>query len=55
MHEKSDIKFLGDVAIDIKIRESGDEKNPIVNSNPSSQIAISYGKIAEEIIEFFVK
>ena len=53
--QKSDIKFLGDVAIDIKIRESGDEKNPIVNSNPSSQIAISYGKIAEEIIEFFVK
>lgn len=49
------IKFLGDIPIDIEIRESGDSKNPIVNSNPSSQIAFSYGKVIDEVIDFFAK
>lgn len=51
----SKIKFLGDVEIDIKIRESGDEGNPLVNQNPSSETAFAFGKIAEKVIDFFAK
>ena len=47
------IKFLGDIEIDIKIREGGDNKNPVVNAFPSSQSAFIYGQIAEIILEFF--
>jgi ATP-binding protein involved in chromosome partitioning len=52
---KSKIKFLGDVPIDIKIREGGDNRNPIVNSDPSSPVAFSYGRIAENVTDFFSK
>jgi ATP-binding protein involved in chromosome partitioning len=51
--DDSKIKFLGDVEIDIRIRQGGDDKNPMVNSHPSSQIAFAYGAIAENITDFF--
>ncbi len=53
LSSKSKINFLGDIQIDIKIREGGDSKNPIVNSAPSSNIAFSYGKVAENIIDLY--
>lgn len=52
---KLNLNFLGDIKIDINIRESGDNKDPITNSNPSGDVAISYGMIAENIIDFFAK
>jgi ATP-binding protein involved in chromosome partitioning len=51
MAEKYQINFLGDIELDVRIREGADDKNPVVNKFPSSQIAISYGKIAERVIE----
>lgn len=51
MAEKYQINFLGDIELDVRIREGADNKNPVVNKFPSSRIAISYGKIAESIIE----
>ena len=51
--EKQNIKFLGDIELDIKIREGGDERNPIVNSYPSSKMALAYGRIVENILDFF--
>lgn len=50
MAEKMRINFLGDIVLDEKIRKSCDDKNPIVHSDPSSEIALSYGRIAEKLI-----
>lgn len=48
--QKQNIKFLGDIKIDISIRQAADNQNPIVNSSPSSDIAFNYGRIAEEML-----
>ncbi len=46
-----EINFLGDIPIDIKIREGADNKTPVTYSEPSSESSFSYGKIAENIID----
>ena len=55
MAEQRGINFLGDISLDIKIRESGDSKNPISNLNPNSLIAFEYGRIAENIIDLITR
>ncbi len=55
LSKKKDINFLGDVPIDIRIRQSGDAGKSISYSDPSSDIAFSYGCIAENVIDFFAK
>lgn len=51
MAEKFDIPFLGEIPIDPEIRKSGDYGNPIVLSQPSSDVAKSFTTIAEEILK----
>lgn len=51
MSQDLGIKFLGDICLDIKIREAGDNKNPITNSHPNSAIAFDYGRIAENVLD----
>ena len=53
--KKKDINFLGDIPIDIRIRQSGDAGRSISYADPSSDIAFSYGCIAENVIDFFPK
>lgn len=49
--EELGIKFLGDVPLDIKIRETSDGGKPIVISNLDSPQAQAYMSIAERILE----
>ncbi len=51
MAEELKLNFLGDIPLDSKIRESGDQKTPIVVTEPASEISMFYGQIAENIID----
>ena len=50
MAEDLGLKFLGDIPISHLINQSNDNQNPICSSNPSCDIAIEFGRIAEELI-----
>lgn len=43
------VDFLGEIPLDIAIRETSDSGKPIVASDPTSSHAISYGEIARKI------
>ena len=47
--EKSGVEFLGDIPLDMQIRETSDEGRPIVASDPTSPHALAYGEIAAKI------
>ncbi|PSQ78243.1 MAG: MRP family ATP-binding protein [Bacteroidetes bacterium QH_7_62_13] len=46
-----DVPFLGQVPIEQKVRESGDEGTPIVRSAPDSLSAEAFDAIADELVE----
>lgn len=45
--ESLGMKFLGEIPIDTKVREGGDTGKPIVVSDPASEAAVCFTKIAE--------
>ena len=49
--EKLDVEFLGEVPLDIVIRETSDEGRPIVLSQPESEHAQAFGRMASRIWE----
>ncbi len=51
MAQKYGLKFLGDIALSQEISDSSEERIPFVAKNPSSNLAMIYGKIAEDIID----
>ena len=44
-----DAEFLGEIPLDLKIRETSDGGHPIVDAEPESPHAASYMKIAERL------
>ena len=48
--DSSTISFLGEIPLEIQIRESSDAGNPIVSQNPDSPIAKIYLDISDKII-----
>ena len=55
MAEKFDIPFLGEIPIDPEIRKGGDYGNPIVLSQPESEVSKSFTNIAEQILKIIEK
>jgi len=51
MAKDFDIKILGNIAINQEINQSNDDRKPICEQNPSSEIAFEFGKIAEDIVD----
>ncbi|TDQ78856.1 ATP-binding protein involved in chromosome partitioning [Dongia mobilis] len=47
--EKAGVEFLGEIPLDIQIRETSDAGKPIVASEPTSAHALAYGEIAAKI------
>jgi ATP-binding protein involved in chromosome partitioning len=47
--ERYEVPFLGNIPLEIGIRESGDAGTPIVESTPDSSVAKAYTLIAEKI------
>ena len=47
--ERLGVEFLGEVPLDIAIRETSDEGRPIVASQPESPHAEAFGRIAERV------
>ena len=50
MCKESGIKLLGEIPINTKIRERGDEGFPIVLADPQVQESVAFNKIAKELI-----
>lgn len=50
MCNESGIKLLGEIPINTKIREKGDEGFPIVLADPQLQESVAFNKIAKELI-----
>ena len=48
---RQEIPFLGAIPIDPAAREAGDSGTPYVLESPSSQVAESFGGIADKIVE----
>ena len=46
---KFGVDFLGEIPLDIKIRETSDAGTPIVASEPTSPHSLAYGEIAAKI------
>ncbi|HTY61806.1 MAG TPA: Mrp/NBP35 family ATP-binding protein [Acidobacteriota bacterium] len=46
---KYDVPFLGEVPIDVSIREGGDSGKPVVVTNPDSPVAQAFAQIAERV------
>ena len=46
-----DVPFLGQVPIEQKVRETGDDGNPIVRAYPDSLSAQAFDSIADELVE----
>jgi len=46
-----DVPFLGQVPIEQKVRETGDDGNPIVRAHPDSLSAQAFTQIADELVE----
>jgi ATP-binding protein involved in chromosome partitioning len=51
MAKDFDIKILGNIAINQEINQTNDDRKPICEQNPSSEIAFEFGKIAEDIVD----
>ena len=51
MAQELDADFLGDIPLDLKIRETSDSGNPIVIADPESPHAKAYLSIAERVFE----
>lgn len=49
--QELDVPFLGEVPIEEKVRESGDDGTPIVRSAPDSPSAQAFDQIAHELVE----
>ncbi len=49
--EELEVDFLGDIPLDLKIRETSDGGTPIVAADPESPLAKAYVAIAGQIIE----
>lgn len=47
--DRAGVEFLGDIPLDIQIRETSDEGRPIVASDPTSPHALAYGEIAAKV------
>ncbi|WP_051453561.1 Mrp/NBP35 family ATP-binding protein [Hippea sp. KM1] len=45
------LDFLGEIPIDVEVREGGDKGKPIVVSNPTSPVAQAFEDVARSIIE----
>lgn len=45
------VPFLGEIPLQLAVREAGDEGKPITAINPDSDIAISFDRIAKDIIQ----
>jgi len=48
--ERLDVEFLGEVPLDIAIRETSDGGNPIVVADPESEHAQIFRRIAERLV-----
>jgi ATP-binding protein involved in chromosome partitioning len=48
--EKFAVPFLGEVPLDIKIRESGDQGKPVVTQDHASPVKEAFQKIADQLI-----
>lgn len=48
--ERLGVPYLGDIPIDMEIREGGDKGRPIVLSNPDSEVSKSFIALAENIM-----
>jgi ATP-binding protein involved in chromosome partitioning len=46
---KYDVPFLGEVPLDVAIREGGDAGKPIMIKNPGSPVAQAFAQIAERV------
>jgi ATP-binding protein involved in chromosome partitioning len=55
MAQQYDVDMLGDIPLDIKIREGADSGHPTVVSEPDSDIALSYRTIAHRITAHLAK
>lgn len=49
--EKEDAPFLGEIPLNVQIREGGDSGNPIVISDPDGPIAVAFKNMASGLIE----
>lgn len=49
--QELDVPFLGEVPIEEKVRESGDDGTPIVRSAPDSPSAQAFDQVAHELVE----
>jgi len=49
--EENNLPFLGEIPIDIGVREGGDKGKPIVVSNPESPVSQAFEDVARNIIE----
>jgi ATP-binding protein involved in chromosome partitioning len=47
--DKAGVEFLGDIPLDIQIRETSDDGKPIVASDPTSPHSLAYGEIAAKL------
>jgi ATP-binding protein involved in chromosome partitioning len=47
--DELDAEFLGEIPLDLKIRETSDGGTPLVAADPDSRHAKAYGKIAERL------
>lgn len=49
--ENNGLGFLGEIPIDVEIREGGDKGKPIVVANPTSPVAQAFEDVARNIVE----
>ena len=49
--EKNNIPFLGEIPLDIKIRQGGDDGVPIFLADPTNPVSKSFSKVAQAVIK----
>jgi len=49
--EQNGLGFLGEIPIDVEVREGGDKGKPIVVANPTSPVAQAFEDVARNIVE----
>ena len=45
------VPFLGEIPLQLAVRQAGDEGKPITVTNPESDVALSFDRIAKDVIE----
>ena len=45
-----EVPLLGQIPLDVRLREGGDSGNPLVLSDPSAPAAIQLAKVAESLV-----